>query len=196
MHDITEKKDKENTLDKIAKTLKKTLESKAFINKIFNSMSEALFVVNENRIISLNNYAAAFLLDNEKIIGSKLDDYIDPDDENGRALIKNIFSNKKIINREMILNNRLGDKIYALFSSSIFKNDQGVNTAVCIFNNITDLKKALKIIEENDRRLKQISENINEAFWISNFERNRIFYLSKPYENISGREIKYFFQKF
>jgi PAS domain S-box-containing protein len=52
---------------------------------------------------------------------------------------------------------------------------------------ITELKQAEQVLEESERRFRQLAESINEVFWMSNPETTEILYISPAYERVWGR---------
>jgi PAS domain S-box-containing protein len=55
------------------------------------------------------------------------------------------------------------------------------------FQDITERRRAEQILRESEERFRQIAENINEVFWITDSERRRVIYVSPAFEKIWGR---------
>ena len=52
---------------------------------------------------------------------------------------------------------------------------------------LEDEKKSARELRESEERFRQLAENINEVFWITDLEKNRMLYISPAYEKIWGR---------
>jgi two-component system cell cycle sensor histidine kinase/response regulator CckA len=52
---------------------------------------------------------------------------------------------------------------------------------------ITQRKRAEELLEQSEERFREMAENIDEVFWMSDAARQHLFYLSPAYERIWGR---------
>ena len=52
---------------------------------------------------------------------------------------------------------------------------------------ITDLKRAERVLEESEQQFRQLAENIQEVFWMSDPLKNEVLYVSPAYERLWGR---------
>jgi PAS domain S-box-containing protein len=52
---------------------------------------------------------------------------------------------------------------------------------------ITDRLKAEETVKESEERFRQVVENIEEVFWVSDLEKDQLLYVSPAYERIWGR---------
>jgi PAS domain S-box-containing protein len=51
-----------------------------------------------------------------------------------------------------------------------------------------EMEKLLDALYENEEKFRQLTENINEVFWISDLEQGRMIYVSPSYEDLFGRK--------
>lgn len=56
-----------------------------------------------------------------------------------------------------------------------------------VVQDITDFKETQTALRESERRFRQLAENIDEVFWISDPDTEEMIYVSPAYENIWGR---------
>lgn len=65
--------------------------------------------------------------------------------------------------------------------------DRSVDYLVGLLQDITERKKAEAALRESETRFRQIAENIEEMFWITDLEGSSTIYISPAYERITGR---------
>ena len=60
---------------------------------------------------------------------------------------------------------------------------------------ITDLKRAERVLEESEQRFRQLAENIQEVFWMSDPLKNEVLYVSPAYETLWGRSCQSLYEQ-
>jgi two-component system cell cycle sensor histidine kinase/response regulator CckA len=75
------------------------------------------------------------------------------------------------------------------FDRGVMSRDaQGRLTRVIgIMWDISDRKRAEEVLRENEERFRQLAENIQEVFWMTDLAKNQMIYISPGYEKIWGR---------
>lgn len=62
------------------------------------------------------------------------------------------------------------------------------DTHLVVLHDISSRKQVETQLRESDERFRQLAENIEEVFWMSDTSKNEIFYISPAYERIWGRK--------
>ena len=186
--DITQIKENEHKYKNLLEELQKTSVSMKYFENVINSMTEAIFVTNLNGIIETTNNASSKMLGHakESIIGNKLCKYFNNNKEADK-ICSELFKKGNVYNKELFFKKKDDTKINVLFSgSSMYDENNYLIGSVCVAKDITELKRAQDEIEISNRRFKQIAENINEVFWLTDVNRNNIYYVSPQVEVITG----------
>ena len=77
---------------------------------------------------------------------------------------------------------------FAIKCSSYPVFEHGILTgAVIAFTDINEHQRVVQELRSSEERFRQLTEHIRESFWITDPERNQVFYISPGYETIWGR---------
>jgi PAS domain S-box-containing protein len=91
---------------------------------------------------------------------------------------------------DMELVNRNGSAIPVdLTCNPITKHSVSVGSIITLRDD-TERRKQKEALRENEERLRQMAENIEEVFWMSSPEKDRMIYVSPAYESIWNRTCK------
>jgi two-component system cell cycle sensor histidine kinase/response regulator CckA len=76
-----------------------------------------------------------------------------------------------------------------VFDRGVMSRDaQGrITRVIGIMWDISDRKRAEEVLRENEERFRQLAENIQEVFWMTDLTKNQMIYISPGYEKIWGR---------
>jgi PAS domain S-box-containing protein len=81
-------------------------------------------------------------------------------------------------------------------TAQVFYDDQSGRPLRMIgnANDITEQRRAEETLRESEQRFRQLAENIQEVFWITDPTRTQILYVSPAYERIWGRTCESLYQ--
>lgn len=81
-----------------------------------------------------------------------------------------------------------GEDVYAHLSLSLLRDaEKKVSGMIGYSTDITQSKRSAEALRESEERLRQMAENIEEMFWITNADLSEMLYVSPAYERIWGR---------
>ncbi|MGQ9609921.1 MAG: PAS domain-containing hybrid sensor histidine kinase/response regulator [bacterium] len=136
-------------------------ESRNYINNILESMTDMLIVVDQSGIINTVNKATMDLLGykEDELIGQHISSLFLSDEPISYRII-----NDTVKNFETVYISKDHRKINVLFSSSIMHNEYNeIIGIVCVAQDITELKRAEKILRESEEKYRMLVENANEG---------------------------------
>jgi PAS domain S-box-containing protein len=82
---------------------------------------------------------------------------------------------------------KAGHYVWIFDRGVISRNPHGrITRVVGIMWDITERKRAEEIVRESEARFRQLAENIQEVFWMTDPARNQMIYISPGYEKIWG----------
>lgn len=181
--DITERK-------KSAEALK---ESKQLLEKTFASLREAVLIVDaqSGKIIDCNPATCdMFGYLEDEIIGQKPELlHVDKtSQEKFREILIEAVTDKGFLsNFEYTMKRKNGEIISTEHSVIPLTNDKSERIGwVSVMRDITERRQAELALKESEERFRQLAENIDEVFWLTDWINNKVLYVSSAYEQIWG----------
>jgi PAS domain S-box-containing protein len=105
-------------------------------------------------------------------------------------LIAKVFSTGQPVQVEMDWPSAEGLRFFSAGLFPEFSNDNSVINVLVIGRDITARKHMEDALRESELRLRQITENIHEVFWMATPGLDESLYVSPSYENIWGRSVE------
>ncbi len=128
--------------------------------------------------------AATFGSSREKLIGLDIADI--PDKQFAKEVYKSLDGEPGYFEGEY--HSYSGRKTsYVKASWMPIKQKGEILSGVGIVEDITDRKRAEASLRQSEERFRQIAENIREIFWLFDWQRQRVLYVSPAYDLIWGR---------
>jgi PAS domain S-box-containing protein len=151
---------------------------------------DAVFIVQAGRVILVNPAGVQLVGAQEaaEVIGKRVDELIHPEDrETVLARVDEVFSGERpSVFQERRYTRFDGTKIDVEVASTLYPDPAGPAIQI-ILRDITERKRAEAASHESEERFRQIAESIDEVFWITPPDKNRMIYVSPAYEKIWGR---------
>jgi PAS domain S-box-containing protein len=172
----------------MADNLSRTQVSKENIERIINSMSDTLVIVNCNGTIEDVNQATLELLgyEKEELIGKPVGKVFAQDESLfSKVWIQNLIKLGIVRDQEKTYVAKDGKKIPMLFSGSVIYDDAGPKGVVCLAVNISERKAAEEKVKESEERLKDLFDNANDLIQSVDAE-GRFTYVNKSWMELLG----------
>lgn len=109
--------------------------------------------------------------------------YADPED---RQKILKILAEKGVVrDREVLIRKFDGETVWMIFALITTELD-GEKVVISALYDIDARRKAEEALRESEERFRQLTENINEAFWMHDVASRKPIYISPAMEDITG----------
>jgi two-component system cell cycle sensor histidine kinase/response regulator CckA len=98
------------------------------------------------------------------------------------------LSIEPLFTSEYRFRHKAGHYVWVFDRGVMSRDAQGrITRVIGIMWDISDRKHAEEVLRENEERFRQLAENIQEVFWMTDLAKNQMIYISPGYEKIWGR---------
>jgi PAS domain S-box-containing protein len=125
-----------------------------------------------------------------ELYACKLQDITHPDDIAGDLeIIRGLLAGEaQMYQREKRYIHKDGHIVWILLSASLLRDDDGQPVHfIGQVQDITERRRAERNLRESEERFRQVAENIQEVFWMTQAGEPRVLYVSPAYEKVWGR---------
>jgi PAS domain S-box-containing protein len=151
---------------------------------------DAVFIVQAGRVLFVNPAGVRLLgaKDATEVIGRTVADLVHPDEL--RSVLSRIDEvldgQRATVFQERRYTRFDGTIVDVEVGATLYPDPAGPALQI-ILRDITDRKRTESVSRESEERFRQIAESIDEVFWITPPDKNRMIYVSPAYEKIWGR---------
>jgi diguanylate cyclase (GGDEF)-like protein/PAS domain S-box-containing protein len=162
-----------------------------FFRQLVDCSLDIITVLDERGFIRFGNPATEQLLgyQPDELIGRLVFDFIHPDDHPAalRAFQGVLARPGQTASAEFRFQIKSGSWRYLAAVGKNLLHEPGIAGVIVNSRDVTEQKQAERALRESEQRFRQLTENIDEVFWISDPSITRMYYISPAYEKIWGR---------
>jgi PAS domain S-box-containing protein len=158
---------------------------------LFEFAPDAYLVTDIEGTIQEANRAASKLLDvsQQFLVGKPLNlFYASAAHQTFLSKLSQLSSSPHVQEWEMPLHSRTSASFNAALTVAAVRNQEGKPIALrWTIRDISDRKRAEEELQESERRFRQLAENINEVFWMTDVSGTQMLYVCPEYAELWGR---------
>jgi PAS domain S-box-containing protein len=165
-------------------------QSEERYRRLVDLAPDAVFIIQGGRVLFVNPAGVRLLgaSDATQVIGRSVAELVHPDEL--RAVLAHIDEvlegQRATLFQERRYTRFDGTPVDVEVAATLYPDPAGPAIQV-ILRDISERKRAEGASHESEERFRQIAESIDEVFWITPPDKNRMIYVSPAYEKIWGR---------
>lgn len=165
---------------------------------LVEQMSEGLILVdNKDRVLFVNDRFCEMVgYDRGELVGGAAMDLLLNEEDKALERSRMKLRQQGITEQyEIQLKRRSGELIWAQLGGAPVVDSTGVVVgAISVLTDITGRKKAEELLQESERRFRQLADFVQGVVWMMDQSKPEILFVSREYENIWGRTRKSLFE--
>jgi PAS domain S-box-containing protein len=165
-------------------------QSEERYRRLVDLSPDAVFIIQAGRVLFVNPAGVQLLgaRDAADVIGHTVADLVHPDELRPvLARIDEVLEGQRAtVFQERRYTRFDGTPVDVEVAATLYPDPAGPAIQV-ILRDISERKRAESVSRESEERFRQIAESIDEVFWITPPDKNRMIYVSPAYEKIWGR---------
>jgi len=158
---------------------------------LVEQMSEGLILVdNKDRVLFVNDRFCEMVgYDRGELVGGAAMDLLLNEEDKALERSRMKLRQQGITEQyEIQLKRRSGELIWAQLGGAPVVDSTGVVVgAISVLTDITGRKKAEELLQESERRFRQLADFVQGVVWMMDQSKPEILFVSREYENIWGR---------
>jgi PAS domain S-box-containing protein len=165
-------------------------QSEERYRRLVDLSPDAVVIIQSGRVVFVNPAGVRLLgaASEDEIVGRPAVEFVRPDERAGLvARMQQVLEGERppsfIESRYIRFD---GTAIDLETAATLYPDPDGPAIQV-ILRDITERKRAEAALRESEERFREIAETIDEVFWITSPDKNRMIYVSPAYEKIWGR---------
>ena len=162
-----------------------------FFRQLVDSSLDIVTVLDERGFIRFDNLTTEQVLGYrpDELIGHSVFDFIYPDDcPAALQAFQGVLRRKgQTASVDFRFQNKDGSWRYLSAVGTNLLHEPSIAGVIVNSRDVTGQKQAEKALHESEERFRQLTENIDEVFWISDASITKMHYISPAYEKIWGR---------
>ena len=176
VHDVTERKQVEETLQ---------LQS-AYLEQLIESAPEGIAILdNEHKVLRVNReFTRMFGYQPEEVVGRGLERLVPTERRNESSFIANALDRGQTINVETIRRRRDGSPVEVSMLGTPINVSGSTVAMYLIYRDITQSKKAQRALMESESKFRAVAETAATAIYIH--DNTHFLYVNRACEQISG----------
>ncbi|MEW5881951.1 MAG: PAS domain S-box protein [Pseudomonadota bacterium] len=180
--DITERKHAEQALADSERRFRATFEQAAV--GMAHVAPDGRWLLVNDRLCEIVGYTR------EELLARSFQDITHPDDlerdlEQVRRLLAGQIGSYTLEKRYL---RKDGSTVWINLTVALVRRGDGSpDYFVSVVEDISERKRAEILLRDAEERFRQLADNVNEVFWVSNPEKTAMLYVSSAYESIWGR---------
>lgn len=150
--------------------------------------SVGMFDRSMNYVMISKTWQKGMGLEESEIVGKNLYELEPNMPENWKKVHERCMAGESLEKDEDIYERSNGRKSWIRWKAQPWKNIKGEIGGIIVFlESIAEKKQAQEELKKSEETFRQLAENIDEVFWLTDWKSRKLLYISKAYEKVYGQ---------